>query len=76
MAKPTKINDWKTLWNNLNWGPRGALIAFVLTSLYLFIPLVPRVLINILKIVLVTLLGALAGALLETFLEQAKNKKT
>ena len=75
MAKNPKITGWKSLWKNLEWGPRGALIAFVLTTLYLFVPLIPRVLISIIVIFLMTLLGSLAGMLLEWLVKQTKKKK-
>jgi hypothetical protein len=75
MAKNPKITGWKSLWDNLKWGPRGALIAFTASSLILFVPLIPRVLFNLIIIFLVTILGTLIGALMGRIIKKSRAKK-
>ncbi|MFC1685730.1 hypothetical protein ACFLZZ_01775 [Nanoarchaeota archaeon] len=61
MAK-NEITGWRMLWDNLDAGPRGALIAFLLIVAYFVVPIVVRLLAIIITILIITLLGAVIGS--------------
>ena len=74
-----KISSWRMFWNNLEYGPRGALIGFLIAVTYFFIiiivPLIIKFLAIIFAILLVTLLGTIIGSLLGWITGQYKKKR-
>ncbi len=73
--KNNKITGWRSFWNNLDYGPRGALIGLVLAVGYFLVPLILRLLLVFLIILMVTLLGAAFGSLIGWIIESYKKKK-
>jgi len=73
--KHPHISGWREFWNSLDYGPKGSLIALIVSFLVLAGPLILKLLLYILIIVLSMALGGLLGTLIGWIIEGRKNRK-
>ena len=69
------VKDWGSFWDSLNYGPKGAFVAFVLAMAYYVVPWLLKLLLAILIITVVTLAGALIGEFVGLIIKLIKKKK-
>jgi len=79
MVREHKISGWRMFWDNLEWGPRGALLAFLVAIFYYFITIVGPLILNTLYVIfavlLITLFGAFIGSIIGWVISVYKKRK-
>lgn len=73
--KKPKISNWKELWNNLDYGPKGSFIALILILIVLLTPLALQLLFYIILIILCMVAGGLIGTLIGLIIQNYKKSK-